>query len=144
MSENEKNNLKPVEFGVPVTYDECKEEISSIQRRIIEDGGPFLPDKSVANVIIPVFRGDTVIGFGFLFVRDDYVDIMRMVDPDEQGQGVGKLLLIQLEKWTKGIGVEEVHSYILDSKQSAQDAMEKAGYVISRREQGRILYVKKL
>lgn len=140
----EKNIVDVIQFQQAAMPGQYEEGISSMQKRILQEGGPFLPDKLNADEVIPATREGSVIGFGFLFYRKGYADIMQMVDPKYHSQGIGMELLHQMELRAKTKGMAEIHSFITDKKPSAQKAMEKAGYRAARREQGRILYAKSL
>ncbi len=143
MGEGGKDNITDaIQFASAVRPDQHKEHISAMQKRILQIGGPFLPDKLNADEVIPATLEGSDIGFGFLFYKKGYADGMQMVDPDYQSRGIGMKLLHQMEQRAKTKGMAEIHSFIMDNKPSAQKAMEKAGYKATRRESGRILYTK--
>ncbi|SRR5258708_25014229 len=135
----EETNL---EFGKPVSPSEYENDINQMQKRILKERQPFLPDKMSANIAVPIIKENKNVGFGFLFLRNNYADIMYMVDPSEQGKGLGMKLVQELENVAKENKIPELHSFIVDNKPQAQKAMELAGFRIKRREEGRLLYSK--
>lgn len=136
--------LDAIQFEPAVQPQKYEDVIIEMQERILQKDGPFLPDKLRADEVIPATQEGSLVGFGFLFYRNGYADIMQMVDPKHHSQGIGMELLHQMELRAKIKGMAEIHSFITDKKPSAQMAMEKAGYKVARRESGRILYAKSL
>lgn len=133
-----------ITFGEPAKPDDYEEEIKDIQRKIILNKGRFVPDKFNAQAVIPTFQGEKPIAFGFLFLKDDYAEIMRIVDPEQQSKGIGSALLMQLEDLARRLGCTEIRSFIIADKPSAQRAFENAGYYVKRHDGDRILYAKVL
>lgn len=144
MTEKRERLVHLVQFGKASEPRIYENQILEMQKRVLQNKGPFLPDKLESSAVIPALVQDKPVGFGFLFVRSGHTDLMTLVDPDYQSVGIGMKLVYQLEILTKKLGLSEIHAFITDKKQTAQDAFESAGYQIKRKESGRILYIKKL
>ena len=99
----------------------CDDDLHDVQRSYLDAGGEFL----VATI------DDQVVGMGALVLHPDAKgEIKRMrVEPDHQGRGIGRALLVRLEAAAAELGITRLFLDTTDQQTAARHLYASGGYV---------------
>lgn len=105
--------------------------LSDIQRisiDILDYNDVYLPDITDADLAIPLSQDGNIVGFGFLFFKNDECIFMRMIDPSHQKQGLSYKLLDEIERVArKNVQIKKLVS-IVQHTPSSEKAYITAGF----------------
>lgn len=124
-----------------------KDQITEMARKVIRENQVMLLSLTDADLAIPLALDGEVVGFGFLFFHEEEASLVRMIDPEHQGKGLGAQLLTQIENVARKKGVTKLASIVTDTP-SARKALLEAGFTIEFADQDgetkRVKFTKKL
>ncbi len=111
-----------------------EDDLRQIRSCYLDSGGDFLV----------AFAGDDLVGMGALLGRSGGEgEIKRMrVRPDHQRQGLGRLILRELEERARALGFESLRLDTTEEQVAARRLYESAGYrEVGRRSTDRFVFI---
>ena len=137
-----KEKIKPT-FLNPEKASFYKDDIKAMHKRVRKHNDVILPKLTSADFVIPMSTGSEIIGFGFMFMKEDGCYLMEMVEPEFQGKGLGAKLLDEMEAVAKKKGVKVLISQVINTPKARQLQID-AGFIISEQSGGRVTFIKNI
>lgn len=130
-------------FLTPEKPNFYKPQITEMARKVVLENHVMLLSLTDADLAIPLALDGQVVGFGFLFLHEEEASLVRMIDPDHQGKGLGAQLLTQIEAVAHKKGVTKLTSIVADTP-SARKALLDAGFTVDFESEGKVKFFKNL